>query len=580
MCDLKKLIVLGALLLATPVAAQTCPTRPVGDNSNACASTAFVNQNTINSLPNPLNIGGNAMTFPGAPATLLYNGGPGFTQTGVIESSNLLRPITTDFVPGSVGSFLNILMGASTGNTYAEIQAYTGGGVSAGNLLLNPIAGNVGIGPGATSPTAELMIGPPTNSTTQGLAISQTGPTAGSYATPVYLNQTFATFGAAVTGITPILAMEQKTLTIGAGYSGTEAFTLSVGIVTSAATTTTSDLDAISSGVDQEYTGLSRLYGTTAAVTVGAAGSAPDMIGFEIGMSQNNATTSAVPRRYGLNIDDYGIYQAGTLDTAISVQCGGASTGCWKHLISLTTEGGTLFHALDPSADIVYSESTATIANVLNLANVTVTGDILNFPHVTLTGAGTLTLNGMINVTSTSPEINLNMAASTQSAAFVSTMAGNNRWDFLLGNGTAESGGNAGSDYQLNAFSDAGSFIGDWLLILRSNGAATFGSTVASISTTTGGIIDNGGLGVAGSGYFGGVVATAGYAIASLPSCAAGTRGARAYITNGQTTPTFLGTVSTTGAVIAPVFCNGTSWLYGMLDIPASDNLVNMERAV
>jgi len=108
----------------------------------------------------------------------------------------------------------------------------------------------------------------------------------------------------------------------------------------------------------------------------------------------------------------------------------------------------------------------------------------------------------MINVTSTSPEINLNMAASTQSAAFVSTMAGNNRWDFLLGNGTAESGGNAGSDYQLNAFSDAGSFIGDWLLILRSNGAATFGSTVASTSTTTGGIIDNGGLGVAGSGYF------------------------------------------------------------------------------
>lgn len=34
------IILLG--LLATPVAAQTCPTRPTGDRSNACASTAFV----------------------------------------------------------------------------------------------------------------------------------------------------------------------------------------------------------------------------------------------------------------------------------------------------------------------------------------------------------------------------------------------------------------------------------------------------------------------------------------------------------------------------------------------------------
>jgi len=50
--------------------------------------------------------------------------------------------------------------------------------------------------------------------------------------------------------------------------------------------------------------------------------------------------------------------------------------------------------------------------------------------------------------------------------------------------------------------------------------------------------------------------------IANLPA-AASYQGARATVTNGQATPTFLGAVSTTGAVVAPVFSNGTSWIYG-----------------
>jgi hypothetical protein len=51
--------------------------------------------------------------------------------------------------------------------------------------------------------------------------------------------------------------------------------------------------------------------------------------------------------------------------------------------------------------------------------------------------------------------------------------------------------------------------------------------------------------------------------IAALPTCNAALEGARGTVTNGQTTPTFLGAVSTTGAVVAPVFCNGAAWVYG-----------------
>jgi hypothetical protein len=54
-----------------------------------------------------------------------------------------------------------------------------------------------------------------------------------------------------------------------------------------------------------------------------------------------------------------------------------------------------------------------------------------------------------------------------------------------------------------------------------------------------------------------------GFTISNLPSCGGSTKGARLYVTNAQTTPTFLGAAAAIGAVVAPVFCNGSSWVYG-----------------
>jgi hypothetical protein len=100
---------------------------------------------------------------------------------------------------------------------------------------------------------------------------------------------------------------------------------------------------------------------------------------------------------------------------------------------------------------------------------------------------------------------------------------------------------------------------------------ATSGLGATSTSTGAFRVTGSGGIGVGGAGWFGTYVATGGVAIASLPSCVAGIEGARMFVTNGVTSPTFLGTVSTTGAVIAPVFCNGSSWVYGQIE-PANDN--------
>lgn len=60
-----------------------------------------------------------------------------------------------------------------------------------------------------------------------------------------------------------------------------------------------------------------------------------------------------------------------------------------------------------------------------------------------------------------------------------------------------------------------------------------------------------------------GLIITPGYTIAGLPACGAGQTGARAHVTNGVASPTFLAAVSATGAATDPVFCNGAAWVYG-----------------
>lgn len=57
-----------------------------------------------------------------------------------------------------------------------------------------------------------------------------------------------------------------------------------------------------------------------------------------------------------------------------------------------------------------------------------------------------------------------------------------------------------------------------------------------------------------------GTVETSGYTVATLP--AAGVAGRRAYVTDA-TAPTFLGTLTGGGAVVCPVFDNGTAWVAG-----------------
>jgi len=246
------------------------------------------------------------------------------------------------------------------------------------------------------------------------------------------------------------------------------------------------------------------------------------------------------------------------------------SSASWLNAMYLSDYAGG--QPLDATNGCVLCNDGAshTIKTGFDISSYTITGNFLKGPNgFQVTGNGILNVSGE-NIKPAAAGANLQLIAPTSGYQGTLTFVQNATTMWQVGMQT-------GADpyfFWYNSAAVANSFIID-----STTNQVAFPVATVSSSPTTGGVIFGGGVGVAGAGYFGGVVETGGYAIASLPSCAAGTKGALAYVTNGQTTPTFLGTVSTTGAVVAPVFCNGTAWIYALLDDPANDNFAELRKA-
>jgi hypothetical protein len=85
----------------------------------------------------------------------IYNNRIGFGTTSPIVPYQFqsvsgaiagLQINNSDFLNGSVGSSLYLGLGALSGSTFAELQAFMSGGTAQGNLVINRFGGNVGIG--------------------------------------------------------------------------------------------------------------------------------------------------------------------------------------------------------------------------------------------------------------------------------------------------------------------------------------------------------------------------------------------------------------------------------------------------
>lgn len=110
---------------------------------------------------------------------------------------------------------------------------------------------------------------------------------------------------------------------------------------------------------------------------------------------------------------------------------------------------------------------------------------------------------------------------------------------------------------QMNSVNTIARNVGTGALTISTNAAGLILTPATGVMVGT--VTDPGAGNLAAQG----VIIPGLVAIASLPSPTAALKGATATVSNGQTTPAFMGTVSATGTTVAPVFCNGSAWLYG-----------------
>lgn len=143
-----------ALALVPSLAwAQTCPTRPLGDNSNACASTAFV-QNTVFGLVNPGTIGqvgyySGTQSISSSPA-MTISGGLATLPTPTIDTNFTWKYNGTTVGAESIG---NPATTSPAGSAIVTLNGTVPGGTTAYHIIpaSGPLAGTV--------TTTELVIG-------------------------------------------------------------------------------------------------------------------------------------------------------------------------------------------------------------------------------------------------------------------------------------------------------------------------------------------------------------------------------------------------------------------------------------
>jgi hypothetical protein len=95
------------------------------------------------------------------------------------------------------------------------------------------------------------------------------------------------------------------------------------------------------------------------------------------------------------------------------------------------------------------------------------------------------TLSGDLTISKANAGISLEKAASTQGCYITTKMNALPRWQMVIGDAVAESGSNVGSNFIVNRFNDAGTYLDAPLAINRATGVVT-ASGLAPIPTAAG----------------------------------------------------------------------------------------------
>jgi hypothetical protein len=111
---------------------------------------------------------------------------------------------------------------------------------------------------------------------------------------------------------------------------------------------------------------------------------------------------------------------------------------------------------------------------------------------------GAIQTAGNMIMSKATPQVVLNKSASGQANSIVGQTTTFNRWLLRIGNDIAETGFDAGSNFDLWRYNDAGA-LSRALLIERATGNVGIDATTASTSPTTGALVVAGGVGIGGA---------------------------------------------------------------------------------
>lgn len=247
--------------------------------------------------------------------------------------------------------------------------------------------------------------------------------------------------------------------------------------------------------------------------------------------------------------------------TALDNITGFASTGILARTASGTyafrTDTGTANEITVTNGNGVSGNPTFSLPTAMTFTSKTVTGGTFTNPTITPVANGFNMANNQI--ATASGNVGIKAVPSGVYALDVGANTSGNAGTMRISAGVT-----AGAAPYLEFFyADAGVDQKRWTINNTFAGEFIWNRlTDAGVGTAMMTLTGAGALQTASSITTSSFVRTAGSTVALLPTCNAGSAGARYYVTDASA-PTFLGTLTGGGGVVAPVFCNGSAWVAG-----------------
>lgn len=448
----------------------------------------------------------------------------------------------------------------SAGTAYLVVgTSPISGGTNKGILYNNNgVLGNTDSTSGAADliTSGKFSITTPTHTLTQNLVTSFSSPTTGSVLGPFFANTHTCTW--------------EMTLSGGGGAGGPETMQclrseLYVGVAvyqSVAAVAGVAHLTIDNSAVG-DVTGVggfaeilastnSKAYGITGGARCGdGTGGRYCVTSAILGQENDMFLEGSGIASYliGYNSLTFATKAATTASVAYAITTGGGGIFPWTWGLLFSDRdfgtGGATNPAIASTGNAIHFDYTGTLANLINAPNITVTGSAFKSVNVDITGAGIANFGGAssaggIGILGAGGDL---LPLRYVFAGVEKFAAGATATTFFItksGAGTAA----LNVDFTTN-------------LLSAPSGLAVTGAFTASAALVLGTYLQTGAV-----------------AVASLPSCAAGTKGARDFVTDSNAASFTAGigaVVAAGGTTNVPVTCDGTNWRIGANDnIPVS----------